>query len=316
MSSKQDVISSIYYDRSGFGSRATTLKDAREKDKSITKEDVEEFFRKNVEEKRKPRGENSFVAPHAHFEYQVDLFFISKNDIENQKFRIGLVLVDIFSKYATVIPIKSKEPPDVLAGIMEGLQKMGDKPNMFYSDEEGSLYSKTVIEYLEGEKIEIHRTRGHPAFAERFIRTYKDMLFKRVEADMSGAKSRDERGEKKGKQNIQWIDYNLEILLTYNNKMVSSTTKFTPLEAKNKKNEFEVKLNISLQAKRNRTYPEVDVGDRVKIMRKKGISEKERTSHWVRTPQTVKRIDKKLGQNYYFLDDDKRGYLRHELLKV
>ena len=114
---------------------------------------------------------------------------------------------------------------------------------------------------MEGEKIEIHRTRGHPAFAERFIRTYKDMLFKRVEAD-----------EKKGKQNIQWIDYNLEILLTYNNKMVSSTTKMTPLEARKKKNEFEVKLNISLQAKRNRTYPEIEVGDSVKIMRK--------TRHW------------------------------------
>ena len=99
--------------------------------------------------------------------------------------------------------------------------------------------------------------------------------------------------------------------------MVSSTTKFTPLEAKKKQNELEVKLNISLQAKRNRTYPEVEVGDSVKIMRKKGISEKERTSHWVRTPQKVKRIDKKLGQNYYYLEnDDKRGYLRHELFKV
>ena len=171
------------------------MKDAGEKDKSITKEDVEEFFRKNVEEKRKPRGENSFVAPHAHFEYQLDLFFISSKDLDQQKFRIGLVLIDVFSKYATVIPIKSKEPPDVLAGIMEGLQKMGDEPKMFYSDEEGSLYSKPVIEYLEDEKIDIHRTTGHPAFAERFIRTYKDMLFERVEAD-----------ERKGKQNIQWID--------------------------------------------------------------------------------------------------------------
>ena len=303
---KQKIINDIYFDRSGFGSRATTLKEAREKDKRITKEDVEEFFRKNVEEKRKPRGENSFVAPHAHFEYQVDLFFISKNDLENQKFRIGLVLIDIFSKYATVIPIKSKEPPDMLAGIMEGLQKMGDKPKMFYSDEEGSLYSKTVIEYLEKEKIEIHRTRGHPAFAERFIRTYKDMLFKRVEAD-----------EKQGKVNIQWIDYNFEILLTYNNKMVSSTTKFTPIEAKKKKNELEVKLNISLQAKRNRTYPELEVGNDVKIMRKKGISEKERTSHYLKTPQLVKRIEKKLGQNYYYLENNEnRGYLRHELLKV
>ena len=38
------------------------------------------------------------------------------------------------------------------------------------------------------------------------------MLYKRVEAD-----------EKKGKENIQWIDYNLEILLTYNDKMVHSS---------------------------------------------------------------------------------------------
>ena len=36
--------SSIYYDRSGYGSRAQTLKDSREKDKSITKEDVEEIL--------------------------------------------------------------------------------------------------------------------------------------------------------------------------------------------------------------------------------------------------------------------------------
>ena len=98
--------------------------------------------------------------------------------------------------------------------------------------------------------------------------------------------------------------------------MVSSTTKFTPIEARKKKSELEVKLNISLQAKRNRTYPEIEVGDSVKIMRKKGISEEDRTSHWVKTPQTVKRIDKELGQNYYYLENDSRGYLRHELLKV
>ena len=76
-SDKQKIINDIYYDRSGFGSRATTLKDAREKDKSITKEDVEQFFKSNIEEKRKPRGENSFVAPHAHWEYQVDLFLLA-----------------------------------------------------------------------------------------------------------------------------------------------------------------------------------------------------------------------------------------------
>ena len=41
---KQDIISKIYFDRSGYGSKATTLKDARETDKSIKMSDVEEFF--------------------------------------------------------------------------------------------------------------------------------------------------------------------------------------------------------------------------------------------------------------------------------
>ena len=39
---KQKVISDIYFDRSGYGSKATTLKDAREKDKTITMKDVED----------------------------------------------------------------------------------------------------------------------------------------------------------------------------------------------------------------------------------------------------------------------------------
>ena len=55
MSNKQKIISDIDFDRSGYGSRATSLKDAREKDKTITMKDVEYFFRKNVEIKRKHR---------------------------------------------------------------------------------------------------------------------------------------------------------------------------------------------------------------------------------------------------------------------
>ena len=188
---------------------------------------------------------------------------------------------------------------------MEGLNKMEKKPRMLYSDEEGSLYSNTISEYLEDEKIEIHRTRGHPAFAERFIKTYKDKLFKRIEAD-----------EKKGKENIQWIDYNLEILLTYNNKDIHSSHNMTPKEARLPKNELKVKLSLNMNAKRSRIYPEIDEGDNVKIMRKKGISEKEHTSHWNKTIHKVTKIEKKLGQHYYHLDDDKQPYLRHELLKV
>ena len=35
---KQKIISDIYYDKSGYGSKQVTLADARKKDKSIKKE--------------------------------------------------------------------------------------------------------------------------------------------------------------------------------------------------------------------------------------------------------------------------------------
>ena len=74
------------------------------------------LFRNNVEEIRKMRGENWFIAPLAFVDFQLVLVFISRHDLENRKFRMGMVLLDVFRKYATAIPIKSKAPPDILAG--------------------------------------------------------------------------------------------------------------------------------------------------------------------------------------------------------
>ena len=51
--------------------------------------DVEEFFRKNIEIKKKPRGENSFVAPHNNHTYQVDIFFFKKGFKGKTKIQSG-----------------------------------------------------------------------------------------------------------------------------------------------------------------------------------------------------------------------------------
>ena len=93
------------------------------------------------------------------------------------------------------------------------------------------------------------------------------MLYKRVDAD-----------EKKGKENIQWIDYNLEILLTYNDKMVHSATKMTPQQDTKQKDNLKAKANMTLQANKTRRHPEISISDKVKIYRKKAITEKGRTS--------------------------------------
>ena len=105
--------------------------------------------------------------------------------------------------------------------------------------------------------------------------------------------------------------------LSYNIKNVHSATGQTPLEATKKGNEFNSsKLNVSIQAKRRRTYPELEIGDKVKILRKKLIAEKERTSHFLKGNFTVKKISTKMGQKYYDLEGFGRLLMRHEVLKV
>ena len=212
-------------------------------------------------------------------------------------------MIDVFDKFMYVVPIKSKQEGDVASGMIECLTKMGKKPEMIYTDDEGALNKEAIQNYLKDENIEHHGTRAHPNFSERAIRTFKDMLYKRVEAD-----------EKKNKENIQWPDYILEILLTYNNQMKQSATGFTPKEARKPSNQFKVKLNLTMKGKKNRVYPELEVGDEVKISRKRKPNEKERVSNWSQNIYTIENIENKLGQNYYRVEGNNRQYLRFELL--
>ena len=303
MSEKQKIINDVYFDRAGFGSRSRTLEEAREKDKTITMSDINEFFRKNVDQKRKPVGSNSFVAPHSAYEYQMDLFFI--NDLKDQKFRVGMLMIDIFDKFMHVVAIKGKKEEDLASGMIECLNKMGKKPKIIHTDDEGAMNKEAIQKYLQEQNIEHHRTRAHPNFSERAIRTFKDLLYRRVEAD-----------QKKGKNNIQWTEYIFEILLTYNNKMKHSATGFTPKDARKPSNELKVKLHLNMNAKRNRVYPDLGVGDEVKIFRKRKPSEKERVGNFSQNVYTIERIDEKLGQKYYYVEGIDRAYLRFELLKV
>ena len=169
----------------------------------------------------------------------------------------------------------------------------------------GAFQKEAIKRYLEDEGIQHHRTRAHANFSERGIRSFKDMLYKRLEAD-----------EKKGKENIQWTDYIFEILLTYNNKMEHSVIKMTPKEAMKETSELKAKQNMTRQATRTRKYPEISAGSKVKIYRKRKPGEKERVSLWKPEIEEVERIEERNNQSLFYIKGDKRPYLRFELLKL
>ena len=297
---KNEIISKIYNDPAGFSSIKTTFDDAKKQDKTITIDDVKLWFSKNVEKKNQLKGMNSFVAPHPYYEYQLDLLFI--NDLENQKVKIGMTMIDIFTKYATVVPIASKSEGDVAAGLLECLEKMGHKPEIIYSDDETALSTDAMQKYFKEHKIKHVITRSHAWFIERFIRTFKDMLYKRVAA------SKDD--------NIQWTSFIYPILLTYNHKLTHSATGHTPVQARDKKNELNIHLKMELNKKTSRKYPPLEVNDRVKIYRKRKTGEKQQVSLWSDNSYEVIGITKSHGQDYYKLNGLDKQYLRFELLKI
>ena len=86
----------------------------------------------------------------------------------------------------------------------------------------------------------------------------------------------------KKKTNIQWIDHIDEIMMTYNSKDVHSSIGQTPNKARDKDNEFKSRINVSINAKKQKLYPELNVGGKVKIRRKNNNRERKNKSFFER----------------------------------
>ena len=170
MPSKKETIETVYFGPDGFGSLKQITKDAKTKDDTITYEDVREWKSKqSFGQKSKPRGSNSFIAQEPHQEYQCDLFFWPKpRSSELQRTRAtwrgeqkiwskhtnALIIVDIFTKFTQVVPLKSKSIPDVIEGMKQCLKLMRKPPKSMYMESEGAFVSIEMKEYFESIHIE------------------------------------------------------------------------------------------------------------------------------------------------------------------
>ena len=295
--SKEDIFKHAYYDLAGFGSIQDQLKSAKARDKNITIDDIKAWRDKNIEKKTNLKGYNSFVAEKPREEYQMDLAFFDMND---DKYIGALFMIDIFTKYAVAIPFKTKQTHEILECIKQGITKMGGKPVTLYTDNEGSFNSKEIQSYFKDNNIRWLSTNTHAGVVERLIRTIKNYIYKRAEHFKK-----------------PWHEFIYSSMLTYNHKSIHSVTKHTPEEARKPANEFKVRLNLLINKKHNRLYPELNVHDKVKIYKKKDLKhKKERFSVWSANTYEVESIIESHGQKLYKVQGMPKQYMRHELLKV
>ena len=97
----------------------------------------------------------------------------------NKAIRYFLCPIDLFSKYAWVIPLKDKRGISVV-NTFQNMASEGRKPNKIWVDQGAEFYNKLFKSFLRINNIEMHWTynEGKSVVAERFIRALKNKIFK------------------------------------------------------------------------------------------------------------------------------------------
>jgi hypothetical protein len=117
------------------------------------------------------------------------------------------------------------------------------------------------------------------------------------------------------KTNEKWHTVLGQVLLVYKNRMVHSSIKMTPNDARKPANELNVKLNLQLNRTKLRKYPNISVGDTVRLYKKDKL-DKERKSVWSTNTYKVDAIIQSGGESMFKLEGVTKPVLRHEILLI
>ena len=95
----------------------------------------------------------------------------------NKGIKYLLCGIDLFSKYALVVPIKDKKRTSIVNAFKKIISKR--KPNQIWLDRGSEFYHNSFKGVLKINNIEMYSTynKGKSVVAERFIRTLKNKIF-------------------------------------------------------------------------------------------------------------------------------------------
>ena len=305
------LIAKVYKGPEGGKPAVKTWQDVRDINPRITLNTVKGWFKLNVQPKKQVWGQrNSYIAPGPYHEYQADLFFVTEGQFKDQEYEIGLSMIDVFSKFAVVLPLKTKDAKPLMQAIFKAFEMMGKQPEILYTDNEGALTKDWVAAEFEKAGIQ-HVVAGTAYFVERFNRTFKNRMADRLSYLM---KTKKPIIGKQRETKYQWVDLIPFVLAEYNTTK-HRITGLSPTDARKPSNEADAKAGMELAATSGVKYPPLRVGDTVRMLKKKKLGLKEFQDAFKPGKQTVESISENFGQKYYKLSDN-REYIRSDLVKM
>ena len=90
-------------------------------------------------------------------------------------------MIDVFTKYAWVNPLKDKKGKTVLNAFIETVIGSNRKPNKLWVDQRREFYNKLIQEWLDNNNTLMYSTHneGKSVIAERFMKTLKIKICKK-----------------------------------------------------------------------------------------------------------------------------------------
>ena len=98
----------------------------------------------------------------------------------NKGFRFLLCVIDIFNKYAWVVPLKYKKGASIVNAFQKILDNSGRKPSKIWVDQGSEFYNSSFKKWLKDNDIEMYsiHNEGKSVVAEKFIRTLQTKIYK------------------------------------------------------------------------------------------------------------------------------------------
>ena len=181
---------------------------------------VENSNKTLLKELHKPKRKNyprrKIIVNYINKIFAADLVEMQKFAKLNKGYRYLLTCIDIFSKFALVIPFKDKKGINV----KNALQRIFKQrvPKFLWTDRGTEFYNKQVQDLLNENNIKLYSTTEiKSSVIEGFNRTFKNMMYKKFP------------------ENNNTIFYNIidDLVNKYNNKY-HSTIKMSPIEGSKK----------------------------------------------------------------------------------
>ena len=237
-------------------------------------------------------------------QWQADLIDVQKLKKNNGGNAYLLTCIDVFSKYAWVVPLKDKTGGSLVRAFQE-IFASGRKPLKLQTDKGSEFKNRSVQKLLREEKIVFFTTENDDikaAVVERFNRTLKERLWRFF------TKSKNER----------YLDVLPDIVYAYNRSFHRSIQR-APVEV-NFKNQEDVWQSLyggrTFSSKRNK----LKIGDRVRLSKTRRVFKKGYLPSWTFELFTVVAVLRTTPTTYTIKDDSgevlEGSFYEQELQKV